>query len=114
MPELKWLSHVPNGGKRSAFTGGQLKAIGVNPGFPDLILPVRIGSHPGLVIEMKSATGKASEAQSNWLEHFAAEGWYCVICRDAHEARFAICDYFGISSDAVPGFDEPVVKTLPY
>lgn len=103
MPGLKWLHHSPNGGKRSAFTGGQMKAIGVNPGFPDLILPVRVSTAPGLVIEMKSAKGKASDAQSAWLEHFASEGWYCVICRDAHEARFAICDYFELSSDAVPG-----------
>lgn len=106
MPDLKWLHHSPNGGKRSAFTGGQMKALGVNPGFPDLILPARSGTHPGLVIEMKSATGKASDSQSSWLDHFAAQGWYCVLCRDAHEALFAICDYLGVSPDAVPGIDE--------
>lgn len=117
MPKLKWLHHSPNGGKRSAFTGGQMKAIGVNPGFPDLVLPARHAHGAkwiGLVIEMKSEKGRASDAQSAWLEHFASEGWYCVICRDAHEARFAICDYFDVSSDAVPGFDDPVAKTLPY
>lgn len=114
MPALKWLAHVPNGGKRSAFTGGQMKALGVNPGFPDLVLPAKVGLHPGLIIEMKSATGKASAAQSAWLDHFACQGWYCVICRDAHEALFAICDYFGIASDAVPGIDDSVAKTLPY
>lgn len=106
MPALKWLHHSPNGGKRSAFTGGQMKALGVNPGFPDLILPARRMGWSGLVIEMKSANGKASKAQSDWLEHLADSGWQCFVCRSAQDAVFDICNYFDVSSDAVPWIDE--------
>lgn len=95
MPSLRWLHHSPNGGKRDAFTGAQLKAMGVKPGFPDLILPVRSGQIPGLVIEMKSQTGQVTSEQADWLDHYAEQGWATAVARSAEEARMILCEYVG-------------------
>lgn len=102
MPALRWLHHSPNGGQRSAFTGAQMKALGVNKGFPDLILPVATESAPGLVIEMKSDTGRLSPDQNEWIEHYDAQGWTTHVCRSAEEARECVCHYFGILPDDAP------------
>lgn len=95
MPALRWLHHSPNGGKRDAVTGGQMKALGVKPGFPDLVLPVRTLTHTGLVIEMKSDIGRPTPEQKEWLEHFEREQWHVTIARSADEARAVLCDYLG-------------------
>ena len=106
MPALRWLHHSPNGGERSAFAGAQMKALGAKPGFPDLILPFASGPHPGLVIEMKSATGKTTDKQNEWLAHFEAQNWQIRIARSAQEARTHLCQYLGIPQDAAPALED--------
>lgn len=106
LPDLVWLHHSPNGGKRDAFTGAQMKALGVKPGFPDLILPVASRAHNGLVIEMKSDIGRVSLEQTVWLAHFAAQKWEIGIARSAQEARTIICQYLGLPPVYVPALDE--------
>ena len=101
LPDLAWLHHSPNGGKRDAFTGAQMTALGVKSGFPDLILPARRGDHPGLVIEMKTEHGRVMVAQVGWLDHFARNGWVCSVCRSADEARDLICRYLGANPDEI-------------
>jgi hypothetical protein len=96
-PELAWIHHSPNGGQRSGFTGAQMKALGTKPGFPDLILPIPMPDHPGLVIEMKSATGRLSPEQALWLDTFRAGNWSVHVCRSAEDARSVILDYLGIT-----------------
>ena len=105
MPALRWLHHSPNGGKRDGLTGAQMKALGVKPGFPDLILPYRFGSAPGLVIEMKSAIGRTTDTQDEWLGHFGDEGWVTAVCRSAQEAREVICEYLGIDPAKPPALE---------
>lgn len=39
MPELQYMYHVPNGGKRDAATAVALKRQGVKAGVPDIMLP---------------------------------------------------------------------------
>lgn len=39
MPELEYMHHVPNGGKRDATTAVALKRQGVKAGVPDIMLP---------------------------------------------------------------------------
>lgn len=106
MPALRWLHHSPNGGERSAFAGAQMKALGAKPGFPDLILPFDTGAYPGLVIEMKSATGKTTDKQNEWLGHFEAQNWQIRIARSAQEARTHLCQYLGIPPDAAPALED--------
>lgn len=105
MPSLKWLHHSPNGGKRDGFTGGQMKALGVKPGFPDLILPVATAQHPGLALELKSAIGRPSPSQTDWLGHFELQGWAIGIVRSASEGREALCLYLGIDPGLAPAMD---------
>lgn len=106
MPALRWLHHSPNGGKRTPLVGAQMKALGVKPGFPDLILPVRTYVSTGLIIEMKSETGRASPEQREWLAHFEAEGWQTRIARSAQEARLILCQYLGIPSNDAPALEQ--------
>lgn len=106
MPELRWLHHSPNGGRRDGFTGGQMKALGTKPGFPDLVLPVRspgyLGSVPGLAIEMKSDAGRTSTEQDEWLDMFQRNGWMTHICRSADAARTVICEYLAVNPAQAP------------
>lgn len=105
LPALRWLHHSPNGGKRDAITGGQMKALGVKPGFPDLVLPVATLTHAGLAIEMKSETGRASTEQNEWLQHLEANGWSTAIARSAEEGRRILCDYLGLDYTKAPALE---------
>ena len=106
IPAVRWLHHSPNGGKRDAFTGGQMKALGVSPGFPDLILPVwctkRI--YPGLAIEMKRPDGKGrvSDSQGEWLDHLDKQGWHTAVATSAEQAARIIVEYLAGEDAAVP------------
>ena len=95
MPALRWLHHSPNGGKRDAFTGGQMKALGVRRGFPDLILPMASYNSwkIGLAIEMKAPGGRTSPEQRAWLDMLALQGWTVDVCYSADEARAALIRY---------------------
>lgn len=109
MPALRWLHHSPNGGKRDSFVGGQMRSLGAKKGFPDLILPVRSGDHPGLVIEMKSPNGRGrlSEEQFEWLAHFREQGWMVEKATTCYQGRDIICAYFGLDPAKVPPLDQP-------
>ena len=106
IPAVRWLHHSPNGGKRDAFTGGQMKALGVSPGFPDLILPVwctkRI--YPGLAIEMKRPDGKGrvSGSQGEWLYHLDNQGWHTAVATSAEQAARIIVEYLAGEGLEVP------------
>jgi len=105
MPELAWLHHSPNGGKRDALAGAQMRALGVKRGFPDLILPVANPHKAGIVIEMKSATGSTSSEQKEWLAHFERQNWEIRVARSAQEARSHLCQYLGITPDSAPALE---------
>jgi len=79
-PEL-WLLHaIPNGGHRHAAVGKRLKAEGVKAGVPDMFLPVARGEYHGLYIEMKYGKNKTTDAQREWLNRLAAEGYLTAVC----------------------------------
>lgn len=81
------LLHIPNGGWRSAATAARLKAEGVRPGVPDLMLPVASGGYHGLWIEMKRRDGgRVSAKQREWLDLLNANGYRAVVCHGAGEA----------------------------
>lgn len=108
LPALRWLHHSPNGGLRDARVGGQMKALGCKPGFPDLILPVpsdgRSGcvGWTGLAIEMKTSTGRTSVEQDEWLAHLEQAGWRVAVCRSAAQARDELCAYLAADPRALP------------
>lgn len=93
-PELEWIMHVPNGGQRNPREAARLKREGVNPGFPDLFLPVPRKGHHGLMIEMKRKTGGVvSKDQKDWINHLTANGYRAVVCKGWEQARAELLDY---------------------
>lgn len=80
MPELEYLHHVPNGGKRDKATAIALKRQGVKAGVPDIHLPVAKGSYHGLYIELKAGKNTTTSNQKQWLKFLRLQGYYTAIC----------------------------------
>ncbi len=95
-PELELLHHIPNGGRRDARTGAQMKKEGVKPGVPDLCLPVPSRGYHGMYIELKAQTGgRVSPAQKKWLSALKENGYYAVVCYGWKQAAEQIENYLG-------------------
>lgn len=92
-PELRFMFHVPNGGKRDLKTAAKLKTEGVKSGVPDIELPVGRGGYLGLFIEMKVGRNKTSENQDEWLTGLAEQGYKTAVCYGWEEASKLIEDY---------------------
>ena len=76
---------VPNGGKRARKEAILLKASGVVPGVPDILIfdppPNRPGC-PGVALEMKRerlTRSSVSKHQRRWLKALESRGWACVV-----------------------------------
>lgn len=54
MPELEYMHHIPNGGKRDKRTAVALKRQGVKAGVPDICLPVARNGYHGVVHRTES------------------------------------------------------------
>ena len=93
---LKYLYAIPNGGKRDARTGHNLKLEGVFPGVFDLHLPVNTGFYHSLYIEMKYGKNKLTPEQEAFREHVIRQGSRAVVCYSWVEAKDKICEYLGI------------------
>lgn len=93
LPELKLLYHVPNERRCTPQQGRQLKLMGVRAGVPDLCLPVARGEFHGMFLEMKTAGGRVSENQKQWLENLTAQGYFCRVCYSWAEAVTALETY---------------------
>lgn len=91
--ELKWLFHIPNGGKRDKREAGRLKAAGVKPGVFDLFLPVARGGYHGLWVEMKRKGGYASDDQVQFDHGMTSAGYDTAVCIGWETARDYILAY---------------------
>ncbi len=80
MPELEYMHHVPNGGKRDKATAMALKRQGVKAGVPDIVLPAPRAEYHGLYIELKAGSNTATQNQKSWLEYLRQQGYYTAIC----------------------------------
>jgi hypothetical protein len=92
---IEALFAIPNGGARDPITGSRLKAEGVRPGIPDLMLSVRLGNTPGLFIEMKAGKNDLSEAQTSVAQHLISQGYRYAAAWSSEEAIKIIEDYLG-------------------
>lgn len=92
-PDLRWLAHVPNGGKRGKVTAGKLKAEGTKRGVPDYLMPVRRGDYIGLAIELKAPGGTTSPEQREWLAHLRSQGWRAEVAVGAAAAWELVREY---------------------
>lgn len=87
---------IPNGGGRSKAEGGRLKAEGVRAGVPDLFLPVPVGMHHGLYIELKWGAGKPRPAQLEWARRLRLRGYRVEFVWDSVAAVLRVIeDYLG-------------------
>lgn len=80
MPELEYMHHVPNGGKRDAATAVALKRQGVKAGVPDIVLPAARAEYHGLYIELKAGKNTTTANQKRWIKYLAAAGYYTAVC----------------------------------
>lgn len=94
------LIHVPNGAYLGAdkvtrgITMGKLKAMGLQPGCFDYIIPVQRGRYPGLWLEMKRTKGGVvSSEQVDFALRMANLGWRTEICKGWKEASKVIEAY---------------------
>lgn len=99
-PELKMLFHIPNGGTRDAIEGKHLKQAGVKPGVPDLFLAAPSGKYHGLFIEMKTDTGRTSEAQKWWIKQLNAIGYFVEVCHSWQSAVRVLEWYLSLQEGA--------------
>ena len=76
MPELEYMYHVPNGGKRDAATAVALKRQGVKAGVPDIMLPAARAGYHGLYIELKAGKNTTTKKQKEWKRHYSITRMY--------------------------------------
>lgn len=93
MPELEYMHHVPNGGKRDKATAIALKRQGVKAGVPDIVLPAPKGEYHGLYIELKAGQNTATKSQKDFLEYLRQQGYYTAICYGWQKAAELIEQY---------------------
>lgn len=74
MPELQYMYHVPNGGKRDKATAAVLKRQGVKAGVPDIMLPAARAEYHGLYIELKAGENTTTKKQKRVVRVSAAAG----------------------------------------
>lgn len=101
-PLIRLMFAIPNGGERNKAVAANLKAEGVKPGVPDVMLPVPRRQYAGLFIEMKRKKGSTSRVDPNQKEwHAALElQHYCVrVCWGWEEARALLCWYLEIDTN---------------
>ena len=89
------LAAIPNGGHRHMLTAVRLKAEGVRPGIPDLILLVPRDGYHSLLIEMKSKEGTESTEQKEIRTWLNGQKFHSLVCYGAQEAIDAIKFYLG-------------------
>lgn len=78
---------VPNGGLRNVVVAKKLKAEGVLPGVPDLVIADprlwftegRIGGYAGLYLELKRKNGKPTDIQRDIMQKLIGKGYQCRV-----------------------------------
>lgn len=84
--------HAANGERREARDAAKLKAMGVTPGIPDLMI-VADGKTYGL--ELKTSRGRLSPAQKGMLDVLNAAGAYTAVAYGIDQA-LAILQAWGL------------------
>lgn len=99
-PELALLHHIKNETTGGAAEVAADKAMGVKKGVPDLCLPVTRGGFHGLYIEMKTPSGRASDAQRWWMMELTKQGYRAVVCHGYDAAVAELCWYLSLPKEA--------------
>jgi Fe2+ transport system protein FeoA len=88
--------HVPNGSKATPRYRAKLKALGVEPGVPDLL----IFSAPGgpCALELKTTKGRLSFDQLGWLGRLEELGWRVAVAYGLDDALARLESWGAIGS----------------
>ena len=87
---------IPNAGKRSLRMGAYMKAEGLLPGIPDLLIPVARCGFNNLWVEVKNGKkGRLSDAQKEAHAMLTAQGGKVVVVRYFEDFVEACKQYFG-------------------
>lgn len=93
-PKLsRLLHHSPNGGRRDAREGARFKQMGVQAGFPDLILLVAEQGYHGLMLELKTKTGRQQDTQKEYQSLLESQGYRYVLVRSLQQFISEINSY---------------------
>jgi hypothetical protein len=87
-PDVAWFA-VPNGGWRFKRTAAKLKATGVRPGVPDIVILVRGRFHG---VELKRENGRTSKAQDGMAVEIERAGGGYHVCRGFREALLCLIE----------------------
>ena len=85
--------HVPNGARRHPITGAILRGLGMRAGAPDIIVLLKGGKT--LLMELKAAKGRLSDAQESFGDGAVMLGHRYVVVRDLVEAQRIIQEIVG-------------------
>jgi len=81
--------HVPNGGHRAMSVAKKMKAEGVRPGVPDLLVPRWF-----LWIEMKRQKGgRLSADQKDWISYLEGIGQTVIVGEGATDASRKVLEW---------------------
>lgn len=94
-PVLRWMHHIPNGGKRSKAEAARFRAAGVKAGVSDIFLPCPRGEYHGLYIELKALDGRPTKDQVAFIDFVRGEGFFAAVCYGAKAAEDLIVAYLG-------------------
>jgi|SRR6185369_5625340 len=93
---------IPNGGSRNVIEAVKFKRCGVQPGIPDLCIPIPSGSYHGLYIELKREKGgRVSDSQIYWLTFLREKGYYADVANGFLEAKEIVLHYLSLTKPAV-------------
>lgn len=84
---------IPNGGLRNRVVAAKLKAEGVRPGVPDMMLAMPREKYCGLFIEHKIKPNKPSEEQIEFIEHLSMQGYQVAVSYSYDETVKCISSY---------------------
>lgn len=92
--------HTPNElTSRSVRQGAINKALGVEPGIPDLVVTDPIPDRPevrGVAIELKVEGRKPTPAQIRVMKTLRSHGWLTFVCQGADEAKTVLTALYGL------------------
>ena len=96
-PELALLFHIKNETSEGKERVATDRAMGVKKGVPDLCLPIPRGNYHALYIELKSETGRTSEAQEWWGKKLLENGNMWEVCHGWQSAVRTLEWYLSLS-----------------
>ena len=71
---------------------------GMRSGVPDVFVAYPSENHPGLFIEFKSAKGRLSTNQADWIERLKKAGYPCFVINNWEEAVRIVRKYLGANT----------------